>query len=277
MIDLTDKRRLLDTVAGIARDAGRAILEVYGTDFAVTLKDDHSPLTEADKRAHTIIDTGLRALDPAVPVLSEEAAPEQSTERRSWPRFWLVDPLDGTKEFLKRNGEFTVNIALVIGHRAELGVVLAPAQGRLYFGALGLGAWRQEGEETPEPIYVERTTQTPPRVVGSRSHETGALADYLAALGPHTVTPMGSSLKICLIAEGAADLYPRLGPTSEWDTAAAQAILESAGGRMIDSTGQPLRYNSKDNLLNPDFLAFGDQRRDWLAPIRSSRGRQDRN
>jgi len=219
----------------------------------------------------------LRALDPAVPVLSEEAAPEQSTERRSWPRFWLVDPLDGTKEFLKRNGEFTVNIALVIGHRAELGVVLAPAQGRLYFGALGLGAWRQEGEETPEPIYVERTTQTPPRVVGSRSHETGALADYLAALGPHTVTPMGSSLKICLIAEGAADLYPRLGPTSEWDTAAAQAILESAGGRMIDSTGQPLRYNSKDNLLNPDFLAFGDQRRDWLAPIRSSRGRQDRN
>jgi len=275
--DPTEKRRLLDRVADIAREAGRAILEVYGTDFTVTLKDDRSPLTEADKRAHTIIDAALRALDPALPVLSEEAAPEQSTERRSWPQFWLVDPLDGTKEFLKRNGEFTVNIALVTGDRAELGVVLAPAQNRLYFGALGLGAWRQDGDETPEPIYVERTTQTPPRVVGSRSHETGALADYLAALGPHTVTPMGSSLKICLVAEGAADLYPRLGPTSEWDTAAAQAILESAGGRMIDSSGQPLRYNSKDNLLNPHFLAFGDQRRDWLAPIRNSRGRQDRN
>jgi 3'(2'), 5'-bisphosphate nucleotidase len=277
VIDPPEKRRLLDTVARIARDAGRAILEVYGTEFTVTLKDDHSPLTEADKRAHTIIDAGLRALDPAVPVLSEEALPEQHAERRSWPRFWLVDPLDGTKEFLKRNGEFTVNIALVVGHQAELGVVLAPAQDRLYFGALGLGAWRQDGKELPEPIHVERTAKTPPRVVGSRSHESSALADYLRALGPHSVTPMGSSLKICLIAEGAADLYPRLGPTSEWDTAAAQAILESAGGRMIDPTGQPLRYNSKDDLLNPHFLAFGDPRRDWLAPIRSSRGRQDRN
>jgi 3'(2'), 5'-bisphosphate nucleotidase len=277
VIDLTEKRRLLDTVARLARDAGRAILDVYGTDFTVTLKDDRSPLTDADKRAHTIIDAGLRALDPAVPVLSEEAAPEQSAERRSWPRFWLVDPLDGTKEFLKRNGEFTVNIALVVGHRAELGVVLAPALDRLYFGALGLGAWRQDANGLPEPIHVERTAKAPARIVGSRSHETGALADYLGALGPHTVTPMGSSLKICLIAEGAADLYPRLGPTSEWDTAAAQAILESAGGRMIDPAGQPLRYNSKDDLLNPDFVAFGDQRRDWLAPIQSSRGRQDRN
>ena len=277
MIDLTEKRRLLDTIARIARDAGRAILEVYGTDFTVTLKDDRSPLTEADQRAHTIIDAALRALDPSIPVLSEEAAPEHSTERRRWPRFWLVDPLDGTKEFLKRNGEFTVNIALVVGHQAELGVVLAPVLDRLYFGALGLGAWRQDGSELPEPIHVERTAKTPPRVVGSRSHESGALADYLRALGPHEVTPMGSSLKICLIAEGAADLYPRLGPTSEWDTAAAQAILESAGGRMIDPAGQPLLYNSKDDLLNPHFLAFGDQRRDWLAPIQTSRGRQDRN
>ena len=277
MIDLTKNRRLLDVLAGIARDAGRAILEVYGTDFSVTLKDDRSPLTEADKRAHAIIDAALRTLDPTVPVLSEEAAPGESKERRSWPKFWLVDPLDGTKEFLKRNGEFTVNIALVIGHRAEVGVVLAPAIDRLYFGALGLGAWRQDGQELAEPIHVERTAKIPPRVVGSRSHESGALADYLAALGPHSVTPMGSSLKICLIAEGAADLYPRLGPTSEWDTAAAQAILESAGGRMIDPAGQPLRYNSKDDLLNPHFLAFGDQRQDWLAPIRSSRGRQDRN
>jgi len=277
VIDLTKSRRLLDVLAGIARDAGRAILEVYGTDFSVTLKNDRSPLTEADKRAHAIIDAALRTLDPAVPVLSEEAAPGESKDRRGWQKFWLVDPLDGTKEFLKRNGEFTVNIALVIGHRAEVGVVFAPAIDRLYFGALGLGAWRQDGQELPEPIHVERTAKVPPRVVGSRSHESGALADYLAALGPHSVTPMGSSLKICLIAEGAADLYPRLGPTSEWDTAAAQAILESAGGRMIDPAGQPLRYNSKDDLLNPHFLAFGDQRQDWLAPIRSSRGREDRN
>jgi 3'(2'), 5'-bisphosphate nucleotidase len=275
--DPTEKRRLLDAVRTIARDAGRAVLDVYGTEFTVTMKDDHSPLTEADQRAHAIIDAGLKALDPALPVLSEEAAPGERAERRSWQRFWLVDPLDGTKEFLKRNGEFTVNIALVIGHRAELGVVLAPALGRLYFGALGVGAWRQDGDGLPEPIYVERPAKAPPRVVGSRSHESAEVVEYLAALGPHTITPMGSSLKICLVAEGAADLYPRLGPTSEWDTAAAQAILESAGGRMIDPTGQPLRYNSKDDLLNPHFLAFGDQRRDWLAPIRSSRGRQDRN
>jgi 3'(2'), 5'-bisphosphate nucleotidase len=277
VIDSTEKRRLLDAVSGVARDAGRAILDVYGTEFTVTLKDDRSPLTEADRRAHAIIDEGLRALDPAVPVLSEEAAPEERAERRSWPKLWLVDPLDGTKEFLKRNGEFTVNIALVVGHQAVLGVVLAPALDRLYFGALGVGAWRQDGNGLPEPIYVERAAKTPPRVVGSRSHESGEFADYLAALGPHTIAPMGSSLKICLVAEGAADLYPRLGPTSEWDTAAAQAILESAGGRMIDTAGQPLRYNSKDDLLNPHFLAFGDQRHDWLAPIRSSRGRQNRN
>jgi 3'(2'), 5'-bisphosphate nucleotidase len=277
VIEPTEKRRLLDAVCGIARDAGRAILEVYARDFAVALKADKSPLTEADEIAHSIIDRSLRALTPTIPVLSEEAAPEQHTDRHEWTQFWLVDPLDGTKEFLKRNGEFTVNIALVTGHELTLGVVLAPALDRLYFGALGLGAWRQDGNDLPEPIYVQRMTRIPPRVVGSRSHPSGELADYLAALGPHEITPMGSSLKICLVAEGAADLYPRLGPTSEWDTAAAQAILESAGGRMIDATGQPLLYNSKEDLLNPHFLAFGDQRRDWLAPIRSSRGRQDRN
>jgi 3'(2'), 5'-bisphosphate nucleotidase len=275
--DPSGHRRLLDAVAKIARDAGRAILEVYGTEFAVTFKDDSSPLTEADKRAHEIIDAGLRALDPCVPVLSEEAVPERPEERRGWEKFWLVDPLDGTKEFLKRNGEFTVNIALVEEHRAVLGVVLAPVLDRLYFGALTLGAWRQDGDGLPEPIHVARPARVPPRVVGSRSHESGAVVDYLKALGPHTITPMGSSLKICLVAEGAADLYPRLGPTSEWDTGAAQAILESAGGRMIDPAGQPLTYNSKDDLLNPHFLAFGDQQQDWLAPFPNSRGRQDRN
>jgi 3'(2'), 5'-bisphosphate nucleotidase len=275
--DPNEKRRLLDAVSRIARDAGRAILEVYARDFAVALKADRSPLTEADEVAHTIIDQALRTLAPSLPVLSEEAAPDASADRRAWTEFWLVDPLDGTKEFLKRNGEFTVNIALVSEHQATLGVVLAPALDRLYLGALGVGAWRQDGNDVPEPIYVQRTARNPPRVVGSRSHPSGELADYLKALGPHEITAMGSSLKICLVAEGAADLYPRLGPTSEWDTAAAQAILESAGGRMIDTAGQPLRYNSKDDLLNPHFLAFGDQRHNWLAPVLMSRGRQSRN
>jgi 3'(2'), 5'-bisphosphate nucleotidase len=275
--DPTEQRQLLDAVSQIARDAGRAILEVYARDFAVALKADRSPLTEADEVAHAIIDRSLRTLAPSVPVLSEEGTPERQTDRRTWTRLWLVDPLDGTKEFLKRNGEFTVNIALVTEHQATLGVVLAPALDRLYFGALGVGAWRQDGDGLPEPIYVRRASRNPPLVVGSRSHPSGELADYLAALGPHEITSMGSSLKICLVAEGAADLYPRLGPTSEWDTAAAHAILESAGGRMIDTTGQPLRYNRKDDLLNPHFLAFGDQRRDWLAPVMNNRGRQSRN
>jgi len=277
MIDLRNPQPLLAELCAIARAAGDAILEVYGTDFAVRLKDDRSPLTEADQISNRIIAEGLHALDASVPLLSEESAPPDAATRRAWPRFWLVDPLDGTKEFLKRNGEFTVNIALVDGPRAVLGVVLAPAISRLYYGVVGHGAWRQDGADTARPIRVRETAATPLRVVGSRSHPSGELASYLAGLGAHEITPMGSSLKICLVAEGAADVYPRLGPTSEWDTAAAQAILESAGGRMIDRVGQPLRYNTKDDLLNPHFLAFGDPRRDWLAPIQTTRGSENRH
>jgi 3'(2'), 5'-bisphosphate nucleotidase len=276
MIDLRDPRPLLAELCEIAEAAGEVILEVYSRDFAVRLKDDRSPLTEADREANRIIDARLRALDGSVPLVSEESAPPDPATRRTWPRFWLVDPLDGTKEFLKRNGEFTVNIALVDDRRAVLGVVLAPAIGRLYYGALGAGAWRRDHAGAAKPIHVRSPAAEPPRVVGSRSHPSGELADYLAALGPHEITPMGSSLKICLVAEGAADVYPRFGPTSEWDTAAAQAILETAGGRMIDRVGQPLRYNTKDDLLNPHFLAFGDTRRNWLAPTRKTREPEDR-
>jgi 3'(2'), 5'-bisphosphate nucleotidase len=278
MTDLNGQRRLLDAACEIARHAGRAILDVYGrSDFAVARKSDNSPLTEADEVAHRIIAGELAALDSAIPILSEESRPAEHAARRTWLRYWLVDPLDGTKEFLKRNGEFTVNIALVDGHRAVLGAVHAPVLDRLYSGVVGLGAWRSDGGGAPQPIAVRSTAVTPLRVVGSRSHPSPELAAYLAALPAHEITDMGSSLKICLVAEGAADVYPRLGPTSEWDTAAAQAILESAGGRMIDLAGRALRYNAKDDLLNPHFLAFGDQRRDWLAPIQSSRERQSRN
>jgi 3'(2'), 5'-bisphosphate nucleotidase len=275
--DPTDQRRLLDTVCDIARAAGRAILDVYGRDFTVSRKADDSPLTEADRVAHTIIAHDLKALDDTIPLLSEESAPLDHATRRSWSRYWLVDPLDGTKEFVKRNGEFTVNIALVVDGRAVLGAVCAPVLDRLYFGALAQGAWRRDGTAAPRAIAVRKVAASPLRVVGSRSHPSPELASYLAGLGPHEITDMGSSLKICLIAEGAADVYPRLGPTSEWDTAAAQAILESAGGRMIDLAGRPLRYNSKDDLLNPHFLAFGDQGRDWLIPIQTTSGRESRN
>ena len=271
-------RRLLDAACEIAREAGRAILEVYGrADFGVTRKLDDSPLTEADQVAHRIISEALEQLDVKLPVLSEESLPAEHAARREWKRYWLVDPLDGTKEFVKRNGEFTVNIALVDEQRAVLGAVYAPVLDRMYSGAVALGAWRTDGRRDRQPIAVRAEASSPLRVVGSRSHPAPELAAYLAGLPAHEITDMGSSLKICLVAEGAADIYPRLGPTSEWDTAAAQAILESAGGRMIDLAGRPLRYNSKDELLNPHFLAFGDQRRDWLAPIRSTSDRQNRN
>jgi 3'(2'), 5'-bisphosphate nucleotidase len=263
-----DSRRLLDAVCEIAVAAGRAILAVYGRGaFLVERKSDDSPLTEADRSAHRIISSALAKLDAALPILSEEAAAADYATRSRWARYWLVDPLDGTKEFVKRNGEFTVNIALVDEHRAVLGAVHAPALDRTYLGSVPLGAWRSDGGAAPRAIAV-RPAATPLRVVGSRSHPSPELAAYLAGLPPYEIADMGSSLKICLVAEGTADLYPRLGPTSEWDTAAAQAILESAGGRMIDLAGRPLRYNSKDDLLNPHFLAFGDQRQDWLAPIR---------
>jgi 3'(2'), 5'-bisphosphate nucleotidase len=274
MTDSLMDRRLLDAACEIARAAGSAILEVYGrSDFAVTRKSDNSPLTEADQVAHGIISRALAKLDAGLPILSEESQPTAAAARREWRRYWLVDPLDGTKEFLKRNGEFTVNIALVDEHRAVLGAVHAPVLDRMYFGSLALGGWRSDSGSPPKPIAVRAKAASPLRVVGSRSHPTPELAAYLKGLPPYEITDMGSSLKICLVAEGAADIYPRLGPTSEWDTAAAQAILESAGGRMIDLAGQPLRYNSKDDLLNPHFLAFGDQQRDWLGPIQSTSDR----
>jgi 3'(2'), 5'-bisphosphate nucleotidase len=277
MLDSAETRRLLDAICDIAATAGRAILDVYGrADFGVTRKNDDSPLTEADRVAHAIITRALAELDPALPILSEESTPTDIATRRKWTRYWLVDPLDGTKEFVKRNGEFTVNIALVDEHRAVLGAVHAPVLDRMYSGAVGAGAWRSDRGGAPQPIAVRSNAASPLRVVGSRSHPSPELAAYLAGLPQYDITDMGSSLKICLVAEGAADIYPRLGPTSEWDTAAAQAILESAGGRMIDLAGRPLRYNSKDALLNPHFLAFGDQRRDWLAPIHTS-DRQNRN
>jgi len=278
MTDPRQDRRLLDAACEIARDAGRAILEVYGrADFSVTRKSDDSPLTEADQVAHGIISQALEKLDVSLPILSEESLPADHATRREWKRYWLVDPLDGTKEFVKRNGEFTVNIALVDEHRAVLGAVYAPVLDRMYFGAVTVGAWRSDGGGAARSIAVRAEAASPLRVVGSRSHPAPELAAYLAGLPPHKITDMGSSLKICLVAEGAADVYPRLGPTSEWDTAAAQAILESAGGRMIDLAGRPLRYNTKEHLLNPHFLAFGDQQRNWLAPIHSTSDRQNRN
>jgi 3'(2'), 5'-bisphosphate nucleotidase len=253
----------LEAVVALTREAGKKILDIYGTDFLVDLKGDDSPLTQADLASHESLVSGLSALQPAHPVISEESTAVAPEIRTGWKTCWMIDPLDGTKEFIKRNGEFTVNVALIFDHQPVLGVVYAPVLDVTYFAAEGCGAFKQSGEETPSPIRVRDQKGTPLTVVGSRSHQTEPLMLYLSRLGDHELTSMGSSLKLCLVAEGAADLYPRIGLTSEWDTAAAHCVVREAGGRVTDLKGRELRYNARDTFLNPYFLTFGDKTADW--------------
>jgi 3'(2'), 5'-bisphosphate nucleotidase len=250
-----DLAELAEAVMPTALRAGDAIMRVYDGVFAVQRKTDDSPLTLADLESQRIIIEDLNRLTPEIPILSEESAQAPWAERRTWQELWVVDPLDGTREFVKRNGEFTVNIALVVDHEPLLGIVAAPSQGLLYWGAAGIGAFSRHHGAGEYPIHVS-PPESPLRVVGSRSHLSAATASYLARLRPHVVAGMGSSLKFCLIAEGKADLYPRFGPTSEWDTAAGQALLEAAGGHVTLLDGQRLRYNCRESVLNGDFLAF---------------------
>ena len=244
-------------LAPVLARAGEAILAVYRGAFAIEHKADDSPLTRADLESQRIILEGLRSLTPQVPVLSEESAHAPWSERRTWRELWIVDPLDGTREFIKRNGEFTINVALVVDHEPVLGLVSAPALGALYWAARGFGAFAGAPGTTATPIHVGPPGH-PLRVVGSRSHLSPQTAEYLARLGPHVMTGIGSSLKFCLLAEGKADLYPRFGPTSEWDTAAGQAVLEVAGGHVTRLDGHRLRYNCRESLINGDFIAFTD-------------------
>ncbi len=262
--------QLIEPVVELAIKAGDAILEVYATDFDVQHKADQSPLTQADMASHNVIDQGLKALTPDIPVLSEESGLPDFEERSQWTTYWLVDPLDGTKEFVNRNGEFTVNIALIENNRSILGVVHVPVKNRTYFGCAGYGAELRDAESAPVKITVAEETAKPARVVGSRSHRGSSLDAFLDMLGDYEMRAMGSSLKFCLVAEGAADIYPRLGPTSEWDTAAAQAVVEQAGGSVITLDGKPLSYNSKAEILNPHFLVIGPRNRDWLGMVPSS-------
>jgi 3'(2'), 5'-bisphosphate nucleotidase len=261
--------RLLPEVAAIARAAAAAILEVYHSgEFATRAKADDSPLTAADLRAHELIVAALTALTPQLPVLSEESALQcHEAERARWQRYWLVDPLDGTREFLSGNGEFTVNIALIEEHAPVLGVVHVPVRGVSYQGVPGSGAWRAQGAQRT-PLRVAPASRVPLRVVASRSHRGDSLERFLGELGAHELLPIGSSLKFCLIADGTADVYPRLGPTSEWDTAAAHAVVLGAGGTVCAVNGEPLRYNTHAGLLNPHFVAYGPADRDWLALLR---------
>lgn len=254
---------LLPDIVDISLQAGKAIMQVYATDFAVEQKDDRSPLTEADMAAHNIIVGGLEKVTPDIPVLSEESADIPFGIRQQWKTYWLVDPLDGTREFVKRNGEFTVNIALIEDHQPIMGVIYAPVLDTTYAACKAQGAWKQQGGQAKENIKVRPYPQSMPMVAGSRSHRGDSLKGFLERLGPHELISMGSSLKTCLVAEGTADIYPRFGPTSEWDTGAAQAIVEAAGGVLTTLDLKPLRYNTKASLLNPEFLVIADLSHNW--------------
>lgn len=264
--------QLIGALRPIVERAGAEILKIYATDFDVEQKDDRSPLTQADLNAHTVIVGALRELTPEIPILSEESDPPGFDVRRGWSRYWLVDPLDGTKEFVNRNGEFTVNVALIEGHSPVLGVVGVPALGSLYTGDVAAGeAWRH-AEGTATRLRVRPMNDGGPlTVVASRSHGGERLERYLEALaevfGEVERTPVGSSLKLCILAEGEADLYPRLGPTSEWDIGAAQAVLSAAGGAVWKFDATPLGYNEKDSVLNPEFLAVGDRLFPWFERL----------
>ena len=254
---MTYKEIDFEKVCTVARDAGAAIMEIYAGEFNVELKGDDSPLTCADRASHEVIMAGLQQAYPEIPILSEEGTAIPYSERCHWSRFWLVDPLDGTKEFIKRNGEFTVNIALIEDGRVVAGVVYVPEQEKTYYGILGAGCWLQETTGAARPIRVRQADHAAGlTVVMSRSHPSPELAGYLQNITVAEALPVGSSLKLCVVAEGKADLYPRLGPTMEWDTAAGHAVVEASGGTVTQVDGSPLLYN-KENLLNPFFIVKG--------------------
>lgn len=258
----------LEQVIVIAKAAGEAIMQVYSTDFNVVKKDDNSPLTQADLVAHQVIVQALSKLTPDIAILSEESDSIAFETRRQWQQYWLIDPLDGTREFIKRNGEFTVNIAFIDQHQPVLGVVYAPVTGLLYYGSRGHGAYKQLEAKQPQKIRTRVLNLKQPTVAGSRSHFSEKMQQFMCHLENAAgvaveLISMGSSLKICLVAEGLADVYPRLGPTSEWDTAAAHCILQEAGGNIVDMSNHSLLYNNQDSLLNPSFFAKSDDVHDW--------------
>lgn len=254
---MNDQHLLLPAVLAIAISAGRRILEVYSHGFEVTQKPDHTPVTEADLAASAIIEKGLKALTPDIPVISEESATIHLKERGCWPRFWLVDPLDGTREFIDHTGEFTVNIALIEGDQSVLGVVYAPVLGLTYYASKGGGAFKRDAIAPPHPIRVRQWPGDETIVACGRAGGGTRFRRLMQRLPNPTHLTLGSALKSCLVAEGGADLYARFGPTSEWDTAAAQCVVEEAGGQILDTQLQPLRYNCREGLLNPHFLVVG--------------------
>ncbi|MCP3431428.1 3'(2'),5'-bisphosphate nucleotidase CysQ [Stutzerimonas stutzeri] len=250
----------LSAVIDLVRQAGEAILPHWRSELEVQAKADASPVTAADMAAHHVLLDGLQALDGSIPVLSEEDCAVPLAERAGWTRWWLVDPLDGTKEFIAGSEEFTVNVALIEQGEVRFGVVGIPASGRCYYGGKDFGAWRSEADGATQPLRVRPHPAGSFTVVASRRHSSPAQERLLDSLrgrfGELALANVGSSLKFCLLAEGSADCYPRLAPTSQWDTAAAQGVLEGAGGEVLEVAGAPLRYEARETYLNPSFLAL---------------------
>lgn len=254
---------LLEQVVEVAAGAGQRILHWYERDYRVREKPDRTPVTDADLAAHHALVAGLGVLAPGVPIVSEEVPAGALDERRNWPWYWLLDPLDGTREFIRGSGEFTVNVALMHHGRPVLGVIHVPVSGASYFAARDGGAFHQPNQGPARAMHTRATPAEPPLVAVSRARRGPRLHRFLTNLGPHHTIAMGSSLKSCLVAEGRADIYPCFGPTSEWDTAAAQCIVEEAGGWLVDLSMRPLRYNRRDSMLNPPFFACGARDYDW--------------
>ncbi len=258
-----DLANLVDDIKQICCVAGEKILEIYETDFSVEKKQDNSPLTAADMAAHNTICDALTKLTPSTPILSEESSRISFSERQNWNQYWLVDPLDGTREFVKRNGEFSVNIALIEKHRSILGVIHIPVTGISYSASINNGAYKHEQNKSATRIFARKTNIDNITIAGSRSHGNKQQQAFIAHLNEPEILAVGSSLKFCLVAEGTADIYPRFGPTSEWDSAAAQCIVEESGAIVVDTNFNTLKYNTKESLLNPSFLVIADNDFDW--------------
>ena len=258
-----DLNELTNEIKIISKQAADKILEIYETDFSVEHKADHSPLTAADMAAHQTICESLKKLTPNTPILSEESADISYSERQSWEQYWLVDPLDGTREFVKRNGEFSVNIALIEKEKSILGVIHIPVSGVNYCASLNNGAYKCESNNIPVEIMARKTDADNITIAGSRSHGNEQQRNFISKLNDPEILTIGSSLKFCLVAEGLADIYPRFGPTSEWDSGAAQCIVEESGAIVVDTNFKTLKYNTKESLLNPSFLVISDKEFDW--------------
>ncbi len=251
----------ISSLLSIVFDASDEVMKIYNNKrYAVKLKSDDSPVTDADLKSHYIIEKGLTALDPSIPILSEEGEEPSFSVRSAWTRYWLIDPLDGTRQFVNQSGEFTINIALIENHRPILGIVMVPQEKSCYWAIKGKGAYLQLAGKPAEAIQTNSTVNSPLKVVVSHQFKRHEQSDeILSKLGTYNLSLCGSSLKICLIAKGEADLYPRVNPCCEWDTAAGQCVLEEAGGQLVDFSGQALRYNMGPSLKSPAFYAVSNK------------------